>query len=379
MHRRSAVRKALTFFVVVVAVAATFARGAEPDASQALPELGSNLSSFADFQRAMRPYILARPQHSPADWRAIESSLYYFVLDHKLFFRSLTTAQQYEFVGRLADVIRQKRQESARRVIFGPETSVIALLDPDRGLQRRQIDTLVRQYGAHADIFKAEQSGKTVAQVADDFLAAMRDVAAHRAPATIVVLGHGLPSEIQSYAISDEYLAEALLARAAGGGQNKAVDLSHLVFIFDDCFSADFVINLHAALERQSQRLGLTLESPPVMISSVNRTRVGYAKVDELFVPRFWEAVIQLFYVNKPLPDQVTFGDLRERVDRYMYGYGRAPIVEGGRVVDYRLVDPEQIQDPVFFVPLKKSEVDDLRKRLGLPAMPPLPAFLDAG
>ena len=287
--------------------------------------------------------------------------------------------RQVDFVANLADAIREKRQATSTRVIFGPETSVIALLDPDRGLQRRQIDTLVQQYGAHAEIFKAEQSGKTDAEVADDFLTAVNDLAVLRTPATIVVLRHGLPNQIQSYAISDEYLAEALLASAASGGQNKTVDLSHLVLIFDDCYSADFAIILAGALERQSQRLGLTLESPPVMISSANRTRVGYVRVNELFVPRFWEAVIQLFYVNKPAATQLTLGELRERVDRYMYGYGRAPIVEGGRVVDYRLVDPEQVQDPVFFVPLKTSEVESLRKRLKLPETPPLRSLLDAG
>jgi hypothetical protein len=62
-----------------------------------------------------------------------------------------------------------------------------------------------------------------------------------------------------------------------------------------------------------------------------------------------------------------------------MYGYGRAPIVEGGEVVGYRLVDPSLCQDPVIFVPLSAADRDELRTILGLPADAPLPGFLDIG
>ncbi len=263
-------------------------------------------------------------------------------------------------------------------MILGSGVSVVALLEPDRGLQRRQIDTLTQHYGAHAEVFQAEHGKENVVQAADDFLKAVQSVAERGEPATVVVLGHGLPDTVQSYALRYDALAEAILLGAAARGQ-KSIDLSQMVFIFDCCYSANYVINLGNALEKQSQQRAIVLDSLPVMISGANRDRKGFVKVNELFVPRFWEAVNRLYYVNQPLPTQVTLENLFDGVDRYMYGYGRTPTVEGRHVVGYRTVDPDQVQDPVFFVPLKKDDIDDLRKRLEIPADVPIPSFLDIG
>ena len=75
----------------------------------------------------------------------------------------------------------------------------------------------------------------------------------------------------------------------------------------------------------------------------------------------------------------MTLGDFFEKVDNMMYGYGRTPIVEDGRVSGYRLVDPELVQDPVVFVPLGDDDLTKLREILGLPADAPLPRWLDVG
>ncbi|NBW86091.1 MAG: hypothetical protein EBR23_04480 [Planctomycetia bacterium] len=83
--------------------------------------------------------------------------------------------------------------------------------------------------------------------------------------------------------------------------------------------------------------------------------------------------------MRRPRPRQVTLRDFFEKIDNMMYGYGRAPIVEGTKVTGYRLVDAELVQDPVVFVPLAPAEVAELRGILGLPADAPLARWLDAG
>jgi hypothetical protein len=116
-----------------------------------------------------------------------------------------------------------------------------------------------------------------------------------------------------------------------------------------------------------------------VLIAGTNRDRVGHADFGEKFVPHFWREVIELFYIRQPRPRQVTLRDFFEKVDNTMFGYGRAPIVEGSKVVGYRVVDPELFQDPVFFVPLDDDDLATLRGILGLDPAAPLPRILDIG
>jgi hypothetical protein len=151
------------------------------------------------------------------------------------------------------------------------------------------------------------------------------------------------------------------------------------VLVCDDCYSADFLIRLGAAVESRCRAGGRNLVSLPVMIAGTNRDHVGHADFGEKFVPHFWKDVIELFYVRRPRPPQVTLLDFLDKVDNMMYGYGRAPIVEGGAVTGYRLVDPDLCQDPAFFVPLTAADRAELRAILRLPDDAPLPAFLEIG
>jgi len=62
-----------------------------------------------------------------------------------------------------------------------------------------------------------------------------------------------------------------------------------------------------------------------------------------------------------------------------MYGYGRTPIVQGGAVAGYRLIDPTLCQDPVVFVSLEPEELKQLRDILGLDPSTPVPLLFDIG
>jgi hypothetical protein len=137
--------------------------------------------------------------------------------------------------------------------------------------------------------------------------------------------------------------------------------------------------DLAAAIERGAARRGSEVAALPTCIAGTNRDRYGIADFGEKFVPHFWKDVIELYYVRKPLPESIVLADLFEAVDNMMYGYGRAPVVEGGKVTGYRLVNPDLVQDPVVFVSLDDEDLAALRTILGLPADAPLPRLFDIG
>lgn len=332
---------------------------------------------FATFQEEMSPAIAARLEASPRHYRQIEPSLYHLCADHAEAFQALAPDERLARIAKLAEFIDRMRAATDEQVVIGTGRRIIGLLDPARGLDPKEITAIATGYGARAEVFKQDPAADTIRQVADRFLTAVAESAASREPTTIVVLGHGSPEEIQSYSIPFGRLADALLP--AAGGATASVDLGHVVLVCDDCYSADFLIRLGTVIEARCRERGLELASLPVMIAGTNRDRVGHADFGEKFVPHFWKDVIELFYVRRPRPEAVTLGDFFDKVDNMMYGYGRAPIVQGAEVVGYRLVDPSLCQDPVFFVPLSPAETAELRTILGLPADAAPPRFLDIG
>jgi hypothetical protein len=336
------------------------------------------LGDFATFQSEVSPVVAARLGASPRHYRQIEPSLYHLCADHAATLQALGDDERLARIAKLAAFIDRMRSATEDRVVIGPGRRIIGLLDPARGLDPKEITAIAAGYGARAAVFKQDPAADTIRQVADRFLAAVAESAARRNPTTVVVLGHGSPEEIQSYAIPFGRLAEALLP-PPGEATVGPVDLGHVVLVCDDCYSADFLIRLGTAIEARCRERGLGLASLPVMIAGTNRDRVGHADFGEKFVPHFWKDVIELFYVRRPRPETVTLGDFFDKVDNMMYGYGRTPIVQGTEVVGYRLVDPSLCQDPVFFVPLSAAEAAELRTILCLPVDAPLPSFLDIG
>jgi len=334
-------------------------------------------ADFAGFQADVSPAVAAKLDTSRKHYRQIEPSLYYLCRSHADSLAALADDARLDTIVKLARFIDGKRDKTGDAAVIAAGRTMIGLLDPDRGLDPREITAIAAAYGSTAEVFKQDASRETIGEVADRFLAAVGRAAAAGAPATVVVLGHGLPEEIQSYSIPFGRLADALVAGAAAAG--TPVDLGRMVIICDDCYSADFLTNLGAAIESRCRDRDLKLASLPAMIAGTNRDRVGHADFGEKFVPHFWKDVIELFYVRRPRPERITLGDFFGKVDNMMYGYGRAPVVEGGEVVGYRLVDPSLCQDPVIFVPLSAADLAELRTILGLPADAPLPGFLDIG
>jgi hypothetical protein len=340
-------------------------------------------TDFTAFQQDISPRVRAAQPMADRHWRQIEPALHHLAIEHADCLDTLSPDDQITALVALATFIDRVRAAHAARPVLAPGRTVIGLLDPARGLDPKEITAIATAYGGTPTVFKQDAAGETIASVADDFLAAVRAAAAADVPATIVVLGHGLPTEIQSYSIRFERLAAALLDGAArtdsAAAATTTVDLGHIVLVCDDCFSTDFLINLCTEIEAECRRRDQRLVSLPTCIAGTNRDCVGHADVGEKFVPHFWKDVIELFYVRRPRPETVTLGDFFEKVDNMMYGYGRTPMVGRDGSVSYRLVDPTQCQDPVVLVPLSAAELAALRTILRLPADAPLPSWLDIG
>jgi hypothetical protein len=338
-------------------------------------------ADFTAFQRDLSPRVLAVRAAEPKHWRQIEPAVHQLALAHADRLAALPDDARVETLAKLADFIDAKRSAVADLPVLATGRNVIGLLDPARGLDPPEITAIASAYDAPSAVFKQDPTtGESITDVADAFLAAVRTATPAPAGTTIVVLGHGLPTEIQSYSIRFERLADTLLAAgAAAPAGTQPVDLGRLVLVCDDCFSADFLVNLLDRLEAECRTRGRPLTSLPVCVAGTNHGRYGRADVGAKFVPHFWKDVIELFFVRQPRPDAVPLSGFFDAVDGMMYGYGRAPVFSGGRITDWRLVEPDLVQDPVVFVPLDEDDLTVLRNILGLPADAPLPRWLDVG
>ena len=399
-RRLFARRLCVAWGAIPVALAVLFVIGIKlPPVAAAEPDAkldAAAAAAFAAFSRDDSPLIRDRLETTDREYRQIEPTLWLLATRHAEALSPLEAADRTETLARLADFILRMRDKHAADVVVGEGRRVIGLLDPDRGLDPKEITTIAGAYDAEATVWKQGQGGPTGPDTkqatAAGFLAAVHEAASDRKPTTVVVLGHGLPEEIQSYSIPCEQLAAAILGGFKQGeakqGEAKhredgkppaGIDLSHLTIVCDDCFSADFLENLGAALERGSLRRGGPLVALPTCLAGTNRDRYGIADVGEKFVPHFWKTCVELYFVRRPLPPAITLADFFGPVDWMMYGYGRAPIVTEGKVSGYRLVNPDLVQDPVVLVSLDDDELAELRTILALPADAPLPRLFDIG
>lgn len=345
------------------------------------------LGSFEAFDAAAREILPEQLRKDPKSWRQIAPSVRWLLHDHLDRFDRLPAERQRVVVQEAAEVVLGARRRHLGEPVIGPGRPIVALLDPNKGLEPKQITTLAAAYGTEARVFKQE-TGQSIEEVAEAFLAAIAERAAETAPATVVVVGHGLPKEIQSYSIPVDRVAAALVdgavrrskrSTATDAGGQASIDLSHVVLIFDDCFSADFCLNLARGIRQEASSQGTAVASLPFLIAGANRDRYGIVNIGEKFVTHFWDVVIELYVVRTPHPRAVTLGNFFGNVDNAMYGYGRVPVFEGTRIVDYKLVAPDLVQDPVCFVPLTGEEVASIRRLFGLADDEDVLPLLDAG
>ncbi len=360
-------RMSVGFVVACLALAVRAQPPVPPGAAESVPV--ATLENFMQRVESTLPDDLAQ---NPKLWRQVAPSVFWLLHDHAQQDGDISGPESDAMAAELARVLLKLRARAASRTVLGSETSVIALLDPDRGLDPRQITTLASAYGTSATVYKQE-GAETREDVGEAFLEAVTTLAAAQQPATIIVLGHGMPREIQSYGIPVERLAAALTPDSV-----DTHDLSALTLIFDDCYSADFSLALAKELEKRATD-EKPLVSAPAMIAGTSRCRVGIASVKGKFVPHFWAEVIELLYIRTPRPQTITLDDFLGRIDNAMYGYGRQPLFSRGKIIGYRLTDPEIVQDPVIFVPLTDDDRKELAGVLGVEDPAVLGMVLDVG
>jgi len=347
-------------------------------ASAAEPSQGVVLESFEGFAASSHDWLPGRLARDAKLWRQVAPSVWWLLRPHADTLRTKSVRLQSETATAAADFVVRIRTRFSGREVIAPGRPIVALLDPDRGLDRRQITALATAYGATAEVFKRDGQEESLESVASAWLDSVSGLVGEGRPGTVLVVGHGLPREIQSYHVPVDRLAATLEDAAAKAGR-EGRSPGEVVLIFDDCFSADFCLNLAGCLETLARARGVRHAAMPVMIAGANRNQFGHVDVGEKFVTHFWDVVIELYYVRTPRPRAITLGDFLGPIDNAMYGFGRAPIVEGGRVTGYRMVNAELVQDPVCFVPLEAEEIGALRQILGLSDAVSLLPILDAG
>ncbi|MFM8708104.1 MAG: hypothetical protein ACKOHK_08475, partial [Planctomycetia bacterium] len=217
---------------------------------------------FATFQTEFSPVISRRLGATPRHYRQIEPSLFHLCLDHADRLAALPADERLAVIVKLAEFIDGKRDATGDTIVIGPDRTIIGLLDPARGLEPKEITAIATAYGAKPTVFKQDPVAESIREVADRVLAAVGRAAAERAPTSIVVLGHGSPEEIQSYSIPFGLLADTLVDASAPA--EKPLDLSHLVLVCDDCYSADVLLHVGTAIQAKGRDRGLAIGSLPI-------------------------------------------------------------------------------------------------------------------
>jgi len=167
---------------------------------------------FTKFQQADSPAVSKALGVTPKHYRQLEPSLYYLSQRYSDSLSGLSSAQRHARLVALAQFIDMKRTAVADAPVIGPGCNLIGLLDPDHGLDPKEISSLAAAYDCTSTIFKKTSPSETLEEVGDTFLQSVAAaVESQNIPTTIIVLGHGLPKEIQSYHIPVDRLAKTLL------------------------------------------------------------------------------------------------------------------------------------------------------------------------
>jgi hypothetical protein len=174
--------------------------------------------------------------------------------------------------------------------------------------------------------------------------------------------------------ISVDELADALLAATTRQGRTQRLDLSKIDGMFLCCFAADFSWNLLAKLNQGAKEAGIEVVLPNSMVASCARNRKSFGAV-------FWEALgeyrVRVSEVAKPALD---LGTVLDFVDRNLYSFGRQPTFDAqNRVIGWKVVDPDRLQDPTVMVPLQDTDMEELRQILQLTPDRSMPSLVEIG
>ena len=155
-----------------------------PDASRFfLPSPATTLPAqdFTTFQRTDSPAVRKALGVTPKHYRQLEPSLYYLSQRYaEKPERRLSLQERHTRLVALAQFIDSKRSAVTDNPVIGPGCNLIGLLDPDHGLDPKEILSLAKAYGCTSIIFKKTEPSETLETVGDKFLQSVAEAVQSR-------------------------------------------------------------------------------------------------------------------------------------------------------------------------------------------------------
>ena len=360
-------------------------RGEEPG----LPDFAASLANLNNFDQAAPMAYAAFRRSPPEDWYRILSAMHNLLVQHQGHFRSLDRRAQAAVIVRLGDFLLRKRKEKSADRLMGPGRKVLAIFRENDHFEsrRREGRAGIRRGleffraappGGTAAIKESFEHGGTPAEVKTAFWRRVAEIVREGKPATIVVWSHGSSTAFDvsdQVCISSRELADAMLSAGCGGREPKA-DLSRTDLMFIFCCSADYSCDLLARLQQSARESRTRLVLPNSITASCARRRKSIGIV-------FWHGLSE-YYVRLKLAGTqrpvLDLGAILGFVDRNIYTFGRKPVFDAqSRIIAWRVVDPELLQNPTVVVPLDDADRRELRQLLQLPKETALPSCLQIG
>ena len=147
---------------------------------------------FTEFQQTDSPAITKALGVTPKHYRQLEPSLYYISQRYSDSLSGLSSTERHARLVALAQFIDVKRNAVADAPVIGPGCNLIGLLDPDHGLDPKEITSLATAYDCTSTIYKKTSPSETLEEVGNQFLQSVAAaVESKNIPTTIIVLGHG--------------------------------------------------------------------------------------------------------------------------------------------------------------------------------------------
>ena len=125
---------------------------------------------FNEFQQTYSPAITKALGFTPKHYRQLEPSLYYLSQRYSDSLSGLSSTQRHARLVALAQFIDVKRNAVADAQVIGPGCNLIGLLDPDHGLDPKEITSLATAYDCTATIYKKTDTSETLEDVGNTFL-----------------------------------------------------------------------------------------------------------------------------------------------------------------------------------------------------------------
>jgi len=124
---------------------------------------------FTTFQQTDSPAVSKALGVTPKSYRQLEPSLYYLSQRYASSLKDVSSQERHTRLVALAQFIDSKRNAVTDNPVIGPGCNLIGLLDPNHGLDPKEILSLAKAYGCTSIIFKKTKPSETLKTVGTNF------------------------------------------------------------------------------------------------------------------------------------------------------------------------------------------------------------------